>query len=379
MNSNRKPVWPYTDVILCAHMGAGQWYKTIGGKMKYFGVLSDPTSARRKYIALLNRQEQDQAPLPARSEVTLEFMANRFLERRADLVAKGEKSAGQFARYRAAVKFILSNIDRHARIADLTPQNFTKLRDKIPGGLVNKSNVVRDIRTMFHWGQKHFDVLPRYGDEFDKPGKRAIRMAATQRELWRPEEIRALLAGSRPALRAFIFLGINCGFGQTDCSGFNRAVFDLTIHWMPRGKTGIDRRCPFWPETISAICNYQRPEPKLGMESRFFVTDRGAAWVSETITLDEGGAIEKVAYKDNISQELKKLCVALGIKYRPFYTFRHTFRSVADQVPDTTAINCIMGHAAGGMREVYTQLMGDGMRRLKTITDHIHAWLFDHS
>jgi integrase len=374
-----KPPWPYTDVILRAHLGVNQWSKTINGKMHYFGVLSDPESARRRYLHLLNQQMQhavDDTP-PPRSEVTVNLVVNSFLIKRREFVESGEKSAGQFAKYRRAGDAVMKAFGINTPIESLAPSHFARLRASLKGNPTTIGNIIRDIRTIFRWGDAHFGVRPRFGDEFKKPSKSAMRKASRQRNLWTPAEIRTLITHASPAMRCFVLLGLNCGFGQGDCSAFTRQVFNLEAHWMPRGKNDADRRCPLWPATVAALCDYDRPRamPGAGAEGLFFVTRLGRQWVTETMKRDVVGVPERTTYKDNISQNLRKFCKRIGVEYRPFYTFRHTFRSVADDVGDDTAINVIMGHSAGGMKAVYTQMMANRMERLRKVTDHVLHWL----
>jgi hypothetical protein len=375
-NHTRHPIWPYTDVVLRSHLGAGQWYKTINGHMFYFGVLADPAAARKRYLTFLQRNETAAVqPEPPKEGLPLTWLVNGFLTKRSALVEAGERSPGQFARYRAAGELLVNVFGRSTSVQSLTPADFSRLRKEINGGPVHLGNVIRDIRTVFHWGFKHFGASPRYGDEFEKPGKRAVRAASKRRQLWTSTEITAILKNASPALRCFVLLGINCAFGQSDCATFHRGVFDLDSHWMPRGKTLVDRRCPLWPETMAALTCYDRPQPQDPYRHLFFVTRFGLPWVREEVKRDEIGEIKATSYKDSITQELVKTCKAAGVMPRPFYTFRHTFRSVADAVPDVTVINVIMGHSQGGMKEVYTQLMADGMKRLRSVTDHVRDWL----
>jgi integrase len=372
-----KPTWPYTDVVLRAHTGVNQWQKTIRGKMHYFGVLSDPAGARRRYLHFLNQEVIRTADevLPHRDAVTLDQMVNGFLVKRHELVESGEKSAGQFVRYRKAGELILTTFGREMTVASLTPAAFARLRSSLKGGPVTVGNAIRDIRSIFNWGAKHYDVRPRYGDEFQKPSKHAVDRASRARQLWTPPEIRQLLEAAGAGMRCFILLGINCGFGQGDCAKFSRSVFNLEHHRMPRGKNLARRLCPLWPMTVAALCAYNRPKGLPGTGGLFFVTRLGHPWVVENAKVDEAGVTLSTAYKDNVSQNLRKLCKRIGVAYRPFYTFRHTFRSVADEVGDDTAINAIMGHSAGGMKAVYTQLMTNRMDRLRKVTDHVHHWL----
>ena len=67
-----------------------------------------------------------------------------------------------------------------------------------------------------------------WGTKFDKPGKNSLRLAKNQADKTKPstergksltpEQIHAAIAAAKnPQLKAMILLGINCGFGNTDC------------------------------------------------------------------------------------------------------------------------------------------------------------------
>src|SRR5262249_20845999 len=75
--------------------------------------------------------------------------------------------------------------------------------------------------------------------------------------------------------------------------------------------------------------------------------------------------------------EMRKLLGKLGINGRKrlgFYTLRHVFRTVADEARDQPAADYIMGHEIPHMSSVYRETISDA--RLKTVTDHVHDWLF---
>jgi integrase len=97
--------------------------------------------------------------------------------------------------------------------------------------------------------------------------------------MFESNEIRALLDGKTVAgeggpvlvkpgvmLRAMILLGVNAGFGNGDCAALPLSAVNLETGWVqfPRPKTGIERRCALWPETVAALRTAieARPKPK---------------------------------------------------------------------------------------------------------------------
>src|SRR5262245_52639091 len=108
----------------------------------------------------------------------------------------------------------------------------------------------------------------RFGPQFKRPSKKTLRLHRAKQgpKLFTADEIKAMLAVATVPMRAMILLGINCGFGNSDCANLPLSALDLENGWVnyPRPKTGIDRRIPLWPETVQAIHDALaiRKEPK---------------------------------------------------------------------------------------------------------------------
>ena len=105
-----------------------------------------------------------------------------------------------------------------------------------------------------------------------------------------------------------ILLGINAGFGNADCGRLPLSRLDLDGGWVsfPRPKTGIERRCPLWPETMEALraAMAERPDPKgEAGDDLVFVTKYGRPWSA-------GGT------SGAVSHETAKLLRKLG-QFRP--------------------------------------------------------------
>jgi integrase len=170
-------------------------------------------------------------------------------------------------------------------------------------------------------------------------------------------------------VKAMILLGINAGFGNSDCGNLPLSAVDLgrAVIDYPRPKTGIPRRCVLWPETVEALkaALASRPAPKREEHAGLvFLTRCGDSWHTDT---PDGP----------LSREVGKLLRRLGINGRHrlgFYALRHTFRTIADEAKDQPAADYIMGHEVPHMSAVYRETISDS--RLKAVTDHVRSWLF---
>jgi integrase len=177
-----------------------------------------------------------------------------------------------------------------------------------------------------------------------------------------------MIAAAKQPLKAMIFLGVNCGFGNHDCATLPQSALDLETGWVnfPRPKTAIERRCPLWPETVQAIRESleSRKSPSDEVDDDLaFVTKYGKAWHKETA--------------DNpVTKETAKLLKSLGIhrKGLGFYGLRHTFETIGGEAKDQIAVDAIMGHLRDDMASVYRERISD--ERLKAVVDHVHHWLF---
>jgi integrase len=177
-------------------------------------------------------------------------------------------------------------------------------------------------------------------------------------------------------LKAMILLAANCALGQTDCANVPQSALDLDNGWLdfPRPKTGIDRHCPLWPETVEAVREAisRRPNPKGEADADLvFVTKYGNRWVRSSNHADPG---QRVAI-DAVAHEFSILLKRLSINgKRNFYALRHGFQTVAGEAKDPDATSAIMGHAQNDMASVYRERISD--ERLRAVVDSVHRWLF---
>jgi integrase len=300
-------------------------------------------------------------------------LANAFLNHKQALQDAGELSPRTWAEYKATTDLVVSQFGKQRVVADLGPDDFAALRNKMAKkwGVHRLAKMIQYTRSVFKNG---FDAgligTPvRFGPGFARPSKKSFRIERAKQgpKLFTAEEIRRLLDAAGTPMKAMVLLAINAGFGNADCGNLPLKALDLEQGWIdyPRPKTGIPRRCPLWPETVEALKEAlaRRPEPREQNNAGLvFVTKYGLPWAKDTST-------------NPITQETAKLLRRLGINgCRNFYALRHTFRTVADETKDQPAADHIMGHETPHMSSVYREKVGD--ERLRAVAEHVRSWLF---
>ncbi|QJW93089.1 tyrosine-type recombinase/integrase [Frigoriglobus tundricola] len=380
-----KPNKPYADFPLYAH-ATKRWAKRIRGVIHYFGPWNDPDGALAKYLAEKDALHAGRKPREASTGVTVKALANAFLNHKKALLDAGELSPRTWKTYQDAAAMVVTQFGKSRLAADLGQDDFAELRKFMSKkwGAVRMRNAVQQVRSVFKYGYESelLAVPMRFGPGFAAPTRKTIRLERAKQgpKMFEAEEVRLLLTGRtverkggaahvRPSvsLKAMILLGVNCGFGNSDCGTLPVSSLDLAGGWVnyPRPKTGITRRCPLWPETVSALRAVlaERREPLDADDAGLvFLTATGRRWHKD---IDD----------NPISKEMRKLLDALKIGgKRNFYALRHTFETIGGESRDQVAVDHIMGHTRDDMASVYRERISD--ERLKAVSDHVRKWVF---
>ncbi len=350
---------PSPDFPLTPH-SQGYYVKRIQGKMHYFGERwGNPFDALRDYEFKRPYLEAGLEP-PTQGGMSLREGLERFLQAKEKLIATAELTARSFQDYKAECKFILGVIDGARGITTLLPNDFSRLRAEYAGSPTTINNHIVRSRVAFNWIAASQGINFNYGQQFKKPSLKTLRKHRNQqpKRLFTSNEITRLVEGAGTQLKAMILLGVNCGFGNTDCGTLTVQGLDLCSGWHnhARPKTGVERRARLWPETIAAI------QEVIGSRTSglVFITKYGNAWSTDSKS-------------SPISAEFRKVANSLGIK-RSFYDLRRTFQTVGDNSLDSVAVKSIMGHIDGSMSGVYRQNVPDV--RLKAVADVVYQWLY---
>jgi len=397
----RKPSKPYPSFPLTPHNN-GQWCKKVRGKIYFFGVWENPNAALEHYLRIAEDLHSGRQPRPttiSAEGLTVKELCNRYLTHQLQKAGTSEISARWFEDCRRVVSSFARSVGSNRLACDLAPIDFEQHRQKlVRRGLTgNRSGLgvhalnraITIIKAVFKYAFENdlIDKPVKYGNAFQKPSatmKRKSRHAREQengKRLLEPSELRSLINMADVPLRAMILLGINGGFGNTDCArlplkaiDFGRALIEFD-----RPKTGIERVVSLWPETLEALHQSAEKRPKAinpEYDRLVFLTMFGQPWVREIIHRSGDNGIEKVVAQDAINHEFNKLLRRLKIKRKGvgFYALRHTFRTWADEVRDQHAIHRIMGHTIPGMSGIYVEEIS--LDRLRAVVNHVRSKLF---
>ncbi len=390
-----KPAKPYPDFPLGPHP-AGYWCKKIRGTVHYFGphwnakdhaaAAGAADAALAEYLEKKDDLHAGRTPRPDVGDITVKDVCNAFLNHKLDKLNAAELSVRTFGKYKEVAALILKQLGKSRLVVDLRPDDFTALKNWMSScwGPLRVGDFIQHVRSVFKhaFDSDLLDRPMRFGPGFSRPSHKTKRLhkAKQGKKLFTADEVRRLIDAAGTQLKGMLLLGINCGFGNTDVAGLPLSALDLEKGWVsyPRPKTGIDRRCPLWPETVAALREVlvSRPQAKREEDGKLiFLSERGTPCISVRSPDPEDS--KTVNRTDGLAVQMAKLLKKLDINGRKgigFYTLRHTFRTIADEAKDQPAADYIMGHESPHMSTVYRERISD--ERLRVVVNHVREWLF---
>ncbi len=308
-------------------------------------------------------------------------MANRFLATKEIVRNDGELAPRTFESYYRTCDRLLGILGKNLSVDGMGTQDFETVRialSKTLGSAARAAEIGR-IKVLFNYAYREglIEKPMRYGTAFDGPGRR-VRLqeehAKKEGRKLEAAEIRRMIDGANPQLRAMVLLGINAGCGNTDCATLTFNCLDLVAGWVsgPRHKTGVMRRAKLWPETVAAVqaAVAKRPEPATpDCRELVFLTKSGRPWVRMT------GAKGR-SVLDNVGCTFRELLDRLGINHGAagFYSLRRMTETIGGGCKDQVAVDMVMGHVSPGMGSVYRLDIDD--TRLVAVANHVRQWLF---
>ncbi len=360
-----KPVKPYPDYPLFPHDN-GHWAKKIKGKTFYFGRWDDPDAALTEYERVRHDLYSGRTPAPHADGMTLKNVINLWLHEKAQRRDNDQLAADTWKEYRRVGKRIVDVLGDTVVATQLTPQDFTRLRDAITKGVApktGKGNVTK-ARVLFNWiFEAGYSPTPLpYRATLKAPSLSVIRRAKANKplKLFTADEVLVLISKASGYMHPVLWLAINCGLGNRDAVELKWDYIDLKKGWIAyaRPKTGIERRAKLWGDTVDALKAWRKLSP----------TSDYVCCGARGQQLGTGSNNTPIPHLfDGI---LEAAGVATG---RGFYALRSTYRTIADESLDAAAIDLTMGHADHTMGGQYRQKIDNS--RLEAVADVVRKWL----
>jgi len=330
----------------------GQFCKKIKGKIYYFGT--DKKLALDRYLEQATCLHAGKPPEPrqAASQTSIKTLCNLYLDHQETRATIGEIRQRHISDQISLLKAFVKFIGPHRSLSDISTADLQDYRKslirqgKSPNTVNNRLAVVK---AMYNWALDNeiLDYSPRF------KAVKKIMPPKQEKPTFTISQIHLLLEIADIQMKTMIWLGLNCGFGCTDCAELKWKNLDLKNGRVcfPRSKTGVDRNLPLWPETIMALGKVSKKGELV------FYTQRGNPWV-RTILSKKEDETQKYTKDDAVTKAFAKLIKKAGItvpKGVGFYTLRRTAATFTARSGDPFAVQKLLGHADLKMATTYVQ------------------------
>jgi len=314
----------------------------IKGKLYYFW-----TDKQRALELYLEQAAYLHAGKPPKSKsaadrLSIKTLCNLYLDHQDSRAAIGEIELRHVSDQISLLKGFARFVGPQRLVSDISTVDLQNYRRKLikTGKSPNTiNNRLAAVKAKYNWALDNelIDHSPRL------KAVKKITLRKQEKPVFTTRQIQALLEKACVQMKAMIWLGLNCGFGCTDCAELKWENLDLESSRVrfPRGKTGIDRNLPLWPETVDAIRKVQQRGELV------FYTRIGNPWV-RTVRSKQKDGTEKYTKDDAVTKAFSKLMKKAGIKVPKgvgFYTLRRTAATIAANSGDPFSVQKLLGYA----------------------------------
>ena len=330
----------------------GQYCKKIKGKIRYFGT--DKKKALERYLAQATYLHGAQSLLQKASngKMTLKQLCDLYSQYQHSRVLADNLTPKHYSDQIGSLNRLMSFLGQGCKIESISTLDLQNYKRKLQSHYASADRLnlnISDMKAMFHWARRN-DVLETIPN-IDAISKGKI----VHKEMYtfNSEQIKKLLSAADVKIQAMIWLGLNCGFGCTDCGKLEWKDLDLKNGRvrLPRNKTGTRRDFPLWPETIQAL----KELPRSGQ--LVFYTSEGHPWVTTVVKTKSNGEREYTSV-NRITPTFSRLMKKVGMhvpKGTGFYALRRTAATMAARSGDPFAVQRLLGHVDLTMATRYVQ------------------------
>jgi integrase len=330
----------------------GQYCKKIKGKLHYFG--SDKRQALERYYeqAAYLHTGEGVRPESTGESISVKTLCNLYLDHQESRVPIAEVTLPRVYEQILILRSFAKFIGSHRPVSEISTLDLQGYRRKLVKDSKSPNTInshIGIIKAMYNWALDN-EVIN------STPKLRAVKSITVPKQdkpTFTASQVQTLLQNATPQMKAMIWLGLNCGFGCTDCGKLEWKDLDLRNSRvkLARNKTGIERNLPLWPETMQAL-------KELPISGKLvFYTRIGTPWVTAKKSVGNNGK-EKYRTTNNVSREFSKLLKRTDTKMQKgvgFYTLRRTAATLTARSGDPFAVQRLLGHADLKMATTYVQ------------------------
>ena len=330
----------------------GQCCKKIAGRMHYFG--KGKKQALERYLGqAMYLHGYKGAPVgTSNATMTLKQLCDLYLEHQLLRLIAGaicvKHHTDQISSTEKLMSFLGTNRKTRS-ISTLDLQNHKRKLLRDYGSAHRPNQYIGLMKALFHWARRN-DVLEHI------PNVDAVsqnKIAQSEKYTFTPDQVKTLLGKATVEMRAMIWLGLNCGFGCTDCAMLSWKDVDSEQRriQLARNKTGVRRNLPLWPETVKALKSVPHTGPLV------FYTAEGHEWVRTAVRSDGNGGCKYTtvnAVSSMFARLLKKTRMQVP-KGTGFYSLRRTAATLAARSGEPFAVQRLLGHVDVKMATRYVQ------------------------
>ncbi len=330
----------------------GQYCKKIKGKLRYFGT--DKKRALENYLtqATFLHGTQSLMQKASNDKMTLRQLVDLYLQYQHARVLADNLTPRHYDEQIYGLNRLTAFLGQGCRIESISTLDMQNYKRKLQTHYASVDRVNLNIsimKAMFHWARRN-DVLQNI------PNIDAIsKSKVVHKEMYtfNSQQINKLLSAADVKMKAMIWLGLNCGFGCTDCGKLQWSDLDFKDGRvkLARNKTGVERNFPLWPETMQALKELPRSGPFV------FYTSRGHLWIRAMVKTNDDGE-RKYTFVNRITPTFSRLMKKVNIhapKGTGFYSLRRTAATVAARSGDPFAVQRLLGHVDLTMATRYVQ------------------------
>jgi len=206
-----------SDKFPLTHHSTGQYCKKIKGKIYYFGANKKQALERYLDQATYLHGGRNLIQKASNGNMTLKELCDLYLQYQYSKVLANDLTAKHHNDQISSLSKLMSFLGQSQKIKNISTLDLQNYERKLQGvyGSIHRLNLhISIMKAMFHWARKN-DILENI------PNIDAIsrgKILHQERFTFNSEQINKLLSAADVNMRAMIWLGLNCGFGCTDCA-----------------------------------------------------------------------------------------------------------------------------------------------------------------